>query len=53
MNTTNGSDVLSEVTKATGSWTTVFVVAALLNIAAALLAMFVLKPIRRQAMAQG
>jgi OFA family oxalate/formate antiporter-like MFS transporter len=45
--------IANEVTKATGSWTTVFVVAALLNIVAALLAMFVLKPIRHKAMAQG
>ena len=45
--------IANEVTKATGSWTTVFVVAALLNIVAALLAMFVLKPIRHKAMAEG
>jgi OFA family oxalate/formate antiporter-like MFS transporter len=45
--------IANEVTKATGSWTTVFVVAALLNIVAALLALFVLKPVRHKAMAQG
>ena len=42
----------NEVTKATGSWTTVFVVAALLNIVAALLAIFVLRPIRKRVMAE-
>jgi OFA family oxalate/formate antiporter-like MFS transporter len=41
------------LTTATGSWTAVFVVAALLNIVAALLAIFVLRPMRVRAMAQG
>jgi OFA family oxalate/formate antiporter-like MFS transporter len=38
--------------KATGSWTSVFVIAALLNIVAAVLALVVLKPLRRRTMAQ-
>jgi OFA family oxalate/formate antiporter-like MFS transporter len=38
--------------KATGSWTSVFVIAALLNIIAAILALVVLKPLRLRAMAQ-
>jgi OFA family oxalate/formate antiporter-like MFS transporter len=38
--------------KATGSWTSVFVIAALLNIVAAILALVVLKPLRVRAMAQ-
>jgi OFA family oxalate/formate antiporter-like MFS transporter len=37
----------------TGSWTAVFVVAAVLNIAAAILALVALKPLRVRAMAQG
>jgi MFS transporter, OFA family, oxalate/formate antiporter len=37
----------------TGSWTAVFVVAALLNVAAAILALVALKPLRVRAMAQG
>jgi OFA family oxalate/formate antiporter-like MFS transporter len=41
------------LTKATGSWTAVFVVAALLNVAAAILALVALKPLRVRAMAQG
>ena len=40
------------LTTATGSWTAVFIVAAALNIVAAILALFVLKPIRARAMAQ-
>jgi OFA family oxalate/formate antiporter-like MFS transporter len=40
------------ITTATGSWTAVFVVAALLNIVAAILALVALKPMRRRAMAQ-
>jgi MFS transporter, OFA family, oxalate/formate antiporter len=40
------------LTTATGSWTAVFVVAALLNIVAALLAIFALRPMRMRAMAQ-
>jgi OFA family oxalate/formate antiporter-like MFS transporter len=36
----------------TGSWNAVFLIAAALNIVAALLAIFVLKPVRRRAMAQ-
>jgi OFA family oxalate/formate antiporter-like MFS transporter len=38
--------------KATGSWTSVFVIAALLNIVAAVLALVALKPMRVRAMAQ-
>jgi OFA family oxalate/formate antiporter-like MFS transporter len=38
--------------KATGSWTSVFVIAALLNIVAAVLALVALKPMRARAMAQ-
>jgi MFS transporter, OFA family, oxalate/formate antiporter len=41
------------LTTSTGSWTAVFVIAAILNIIAAVMALLVLKPIRRQAMAQG
>jgi OFA family oxalate/formate antiporter-like MFS transporter len=37
---------------ATGSWSAVFIVAALLNIAAAILAVAALRPMRRRAMAQ-
>jgi OFA family oxalate/formate antiporter-like MFS transporter len=37
----------------TGSWAAVFVIAALLNVVAALLAILVLKPVRSRAMAQG
>ena len=33
----------------TGSWTTVFVIAAILNIVAAVMALAVLRPMRRQA----
>jgi OFA family oxalate/formate antiporter-like MFS transporter len=40
------------LTKATGSWTSVFVVAAALNIVAAILALVALKPMRARAMAQ-
>jgi OFA family oxalate/formate antiporter-like MFS transporter len=39
--------------QATGSWTAVFVIAAVLNVVAALLAILVLKPVRSRAMAQG
>jgi OFA family oxalate/formate antiporter-like MFS transporter len=35
---------------ATGSWTTVFVVASIMNAVAALMAWFVLKPVRRKFM---
>src|SRR3954451_12910241 len=42
----------SLLTAATGSWHAVFYVTALLNIAAALLALFVLKPMHIKAMAQ-
>jgi len=38
--------------KATGSWTSVFVIAALLNIVAAILALVALRPMRVRAMAQ-
>jgi MFS transporter, OFA family, oxalate/formate antiporter len=41
------------LTSATGSWSAVFIVAALLNIAAAVLALAALRPMRRRAMAQG
>ena len=40
------------LTSATGSWSAVFIVAALLNIAAAVLALVALKPMRQAAMAQ-
>jgi MFS transporter, OFA family, oxalate/formate antiporter len=40
------------VTAATGSWTTVFLVAAALNIIAAVMALVVLRPMRQRAMAQ-
>jgi OFA family oxalate/formate antiporter-like MFS transporter len=40
------------VTAATGSWTTVFLVAAALNIIAAVMALVVLRPMRLRAMAQ-
>jgi OFA family oxalate/formate antiporter-like MFS transporter len=40
------------LTTATGSWTAVFAVASVLNIAAAILALVVLKPLRIQAMAK-
>src|SRR5205807_8355603 len=40
------------LTTATGSWTTVFIVAAVLNIVAAVLALVALKPMRARAMAQ-
>jgi OFA family oxalate/formate antiporter-like MFS transporter len=40
------------ITTATGSWTVVFVVAALLNIVAAVMALVLLKPMRVRAMAQ-
>ena len=43
----------SVLTAATGSWHAVFYVAAILNIIAALLALFVLKPMRIRTMAQG
>ena len=42
----------SVLTAATGSWHAVFYVAALLNIIAAVMALFVLKPMRQRAMAQ-
>jgi OFA family oxalate/formate antiporter-like MFS transporter len=38
---------------ATGTWTAVFVIAAALNIIAAILALVALKPMRRRAMEQG
>ena len=41
------------LTSATGTWNAVFIVAALLNIAAAVLALVALKPMRTRAMAQG
>jgi MFS transporter, OFA family, oxalate/formate antiporter len=41
------------LTSATGSWTAVFIVAAVLNIVAAVLALVALKPMRARAMAQG
>src|SRR5262249_2578351 len=41
------------LTSATGSWNAVFIVAALLNIAAAVLALAALRPMRHRAMAQG
>jgi MFS transporter, OFA family, oxalate/formate antiporter len=41
------------LTTATGSWHAVFYVAAILNIVAAVMAMFVLKPMRIRTMAQG
>ena len=41
------------LTNATGSWHAVFYVAAILNIAAAVMALFVLKPMRIRTMAQG
>jgi MFS transporter, OFA family, oxalate/formate antiporter len=41
------------LTNATGSWHAVFYVAAILNIIAAVMALFVLKPIRAAAMAKG
>src|SRR5262249_48072548 len=41
------------LTSATGTWNAVFIVAALLNIAAAILALVALKPMRTRAMAQG
>jgi OFA family oxalate/formate antiporter-like MFS transporter len=41
------------LTSATGSWTAVFVVAAALNIVAAVLALVALKPMRMRAMATG
>jgi OFA family oxalate/formate antiporter-like MFS transporter len=41
------------LTSATGSWTAVFIVAAALNIVAAILALVALKPLRVRAMAQG
>src|SRR4029078_11657069 len=37
----------------TGSWSAVFVIAAALNIIAAVMALVVLKPMRQRAMAQG
>ncbi len=41
------------VVAATGSWTAVFVIAAVLNIIAAIMALTVLRPMRQRAMAQG
>jgi OFA family oxalate/formate antiporter-like MFS transporter len=43
----------SVLTAATGSWHAVFYVAAILNIVAAVMAVFVLKPMRIRTMAQG
>lgn len=43
----------SVLTAATGSWHAVFYVAAILNIVAAVMALFVLKPMRIRTMAQG
>jgi OFA family oxalate/formate antiporter-like MFS transporter len=43
--------VASVVTAATGSWTVVFVVAALLNVIAAVMALVLLRPLRLRAMA--
>jgi OFA family oxalate/formate antiporter-like MFS transporter len=40
------------LTTATGSWTAVFLVAAALNIIAAIMALVVLRPLRIRAMAQ-
>jgi len=40
------------LTSATGSWTAVFIVAALLNVVAAVLALVALKPMRARAMAE-
>jgi len=44
--------VANVITNATGSWHTVFYVAAALNIVAAVMALFVLKPMRIKAVAQ-
>jgi OFA family oxalate/formate antiporter-like MFS transporter len=41
------------LTSATGSWTAVFIIAAALNIVAAVMALVVLRPIRQRAMSQG
>ena len=41
------------LTTATGSWRAVFIIAALLNIVAAIMALLVLKPMRIKAMARG
>lgn len=41
------------LTSATGSWAAVFIIAALLNIVAAIMALAVLKPMRVRAVAQG
>jgi OFA family oxalate/formate antiporter-like MFS transporter len=41
------------LTTSTGSWTAVFIIAAALNIVAAVMALVVLKPMRAKAMAQG
>jgi OFA family oxalate/formate antiporter-like MFS transporter len=41
------------LTTATGNWTAVFMIAAALNIVAAVMALVVLKPMRAKAMAQG
>ena len=41
------------LTSATGSWHAVFYVAAILNIVAAVLALVVLKPMRKRVMARG
>src|SRR6266850_977506 len=40
------------LTTATGSWTVVFIIAAILNIVAAIMAIAVLRPMRRRTMAQ-
>jgi MFS transporter, OFA family, oxalate/formate antiporter len=40
------------LTTSTGSWTAVFIIAAILNIVAAVMALVVLKPMRQRAMAQ-
>jgi OFA family oxalate/formate antiporter-like MFS transporter len=41
------------LTSATGSWHAVFYVAAVLNIVAAVMALVLLRPMRRRAMVQG
>jgi MFS transporter, OFA family, oxalate/formate antiporter len=41
------------LTTATGNWTVVFIIAALLNIVAAIMALAVLRPMRVRAMAKG
>jgi MFS transporter, OFA family, oxalate/formate antiporter len=41
------------LTAATGSWTAVFIVAAILNVIAAIMALLVLRPMRLRAIRQG